>query len=171
MQAFAFPSFLSLVALMLGACTAMPTGPDVMALPGTGKSFDQFRVDDAGCRQYALGQVGGVSAAQASTQSAVGSAAVGTAVGAAAGAAFNGGSGAAVGAGVGLLAGSAVGASNAQYAGHGVQRRYDMAYVQCMYARGHRVPIYGHMVAAPQFGQPSAHVPPPPPRSMAGPGQ
>ncbi|MFC5430595.1 hypothetical protein ACFPTO_17580 [Paraburkholderia denitrificans] len=162
MRTFASSCLLALATVTIAACTAMPTGPDVMALPGAGKSFDQFRVDDAGCRQYAFGQVGGVSTAQASTQSAVASAAVGTALGAAAGAAFNGGSGAAVGAGAGLLAGSAVGAGNAQYAGHGVQRRYDMAYVQCMYARGHRVPIYGHMVAAPQTGRPP---PPPPPQS------
>ncbi|CAN0628637.1 Glycine-zipper-containing OmpA-like membrane domain containing protein [Burkholderia multivorans] len=159
MRTFASPLLLTLAAATLAACTVMPTGPDVMVLPGTGKSFDQFRVDDAGCRQYAFGQVGGVSTAQASTQSAVGSTAVGTALGAAAGAALNGGSGAAVGAGAGLLAGAAVGAGNAQYAGHGVQHRYDMAYVQCMYARGHRVPIYGHMVAAPQMGR---LLPPPP---------
>ncbi|WP_431826047.1 hypothetical protein [Burkholderia sp. F1] len=136
-----------------------------MVLPGTGKSFDQFRADDAGCRQYALGQVGGATASQASAQSAVASAAVGTAVGAAAGAAFNGGPGAAVGAGAGLLAGSALGAGNAQYSGHAVQRRYDIAYVQCMYASGHRVPVYGQMAVAPKPGRPVYAPPPPPPKS------
>jgi hypothetical protein len=30
-------------ALLLGACTTLPTGPSVMVLPGTGKNFDQFR--------------------------------------------------------------------------------------------------------------------------------
>ena len=35
-----------------------------MALPGTGKSFDQFRADDANCRQYAFQQSGGVSAVE-----------------------------------------------------------------------------------------------------------
>ncbi|KAB0646867.1 hypothetical protein F7R23_32540, partial [Burkholderia diffusa] len=78
------PAVLALAGL-LGACAYMPTGPSVMSLPGTGKSFDQFRVDDANCRQYAFQQSGGVSAGQASTASAVGSAAVGTALGAAAG--------------------------------------------------------------------------------------
>ncbi|MDG0067765.1 hypothetical protein MMB92_27795, partial [Burkholderia sp. IO2] len=91
------PAVLALAAL-LGACAYLPSGPSVMALPGTGKSFDQFRADDGSCRQYAFQQSGGVSAGQASTASAVGSAAVGTALGAAAGAAFNGGTGAAVGA-------------------------------------------------------------------------
>ncbi|HWT71813.1 MAG TPA: glycine zipper family protein, partial [Oxalicibacterium sp.] len=27
--------------LALSACTTMPTGPSVLVLPGTGKSFDQ----------------------------------------------------------------------------------------------------------------------------------
>lgn len=35
------PAVLSLAAL-LGACAYLPTGPSVMALPGTGKSFDQI---------------------------------------------------------------------------------------------------------------------------------
>jgi hypothetical protein len=125
----------------LGACTVMPTGPSVMALPGTGKSFDQFRADDYNCRQYALGQVGGVSANQAATTAGVGSAALGTAVGAAAGAAFGGGRGAAVGAGAGLLTGSAIGMGTAQGSAYDIQRRYDYAYVQCMYAAGERVPM------------------------------
>ena len=33
--------------LALGACAAVPpSGPSVMALPGKGKNFDQFRADD-----------------------------------------------------------------------------------------------------------------------------
>src|ERR1700730_3052909 len=99
---------------ILGGCAVVPEGPSVMALPGTGKTFDQFRADDGSCRQFAYGQVGGEQANQSTTNSVVGSAVVGTALGAAAGAAFNGGSGAAVGAGAGLLAGSLFGASNAQ---------------------------------------------------------
>ncbi|RKP52155.1 hypothetical protein [Trinickia fusca] len=147
----------------LSACTVMPpTSPSVMALPGTGKSFDQFRADDYDCRQYAYAQVGGVSANQAATASGIGSAALGTAVGAAAGAAFGGGHGAAVGAGAGLLAGSAMGVGAAQGSAYEVQRRYDYAYVQCMYAAGNRVPIPPGMVnAAPRYAVP----PPPPPPS------
>ena len=133
-----------------------------MALPSTGKTFDQFRADDASCRQFAFSEVGGVSANQAATASAVGSAAIGTALGAAAGAAFNGGTGAAVGAGVGLLVGSAFGASAAQGSAYDVQRRYDYSYVQCMYAAGDRVPVRGHMMVAPG-GRPYVLPPPPPP--------
>ncbi|MDF3840087.1 YMGG-like glycine zipper-containing protein [Cupriavidus basilensis] len=158
---------LPLAALTLAGCAVMPSGPSVMVLPGTGKSFDQFRADDNSCRQFAFSQVGGVTANQAATNSAVGSAVVGTALGAAAGAAFNGGSGAAVGAGAGLLAGSLVGASNAQYSGYGSQRRYDAAYVQCMYASGNRVPVYGRMASAPRPAAPTYYYPPPPPPGYA----
>jgi uncharacterized protein YcfJ len=146
----------------LGACTVMPTGPSMTALPGTGKTFNQFRADDASCRQFALEQVGGVSANQAATTSALGSAALGTALGAAAGAAFNGGHGAAVGAGAGLLAGGLIGSGTAQTSAYETQRRYDSAYLQCMYAAGDRVPISGRMLTAPppqRYGSP----PPPPP--------
>jgi uncharacterized protein YcfJ len=135
-----------------------PAGPTVMALPGSGKTFDQFRADDASCRQYAFQQVDGVSAGQAATASALGSATVGTAVGAAVGAAFNGGQGAAVGAGAGLLAGSVMGAGAAQSSGYEAQRQYDYAYIQCMYASGERVPISGNLVGLPD---PSRDLPPP----------
>ena len=64
-----------------------------MALPGSGKSFDQFRGDDVYCKQYALEQVEGTTANQASVRSGVGTAALGTLVGAAAGAAFGGAEG------------------------------------------------------------------------------
>jgi uncharacterized protein YcfJ len=159
-------------AALLGACTVMPTGPSVTALPGAGKTFDQFRADDASCRQYASQQVGGVSANQAAASSELGSAAIGTALGAAAGAAFGGGRGAAIGAGAGLLGGAAVGANQAQGSGYSVQRSYDAAYTQCMYAAGHRVPVDGS-IATPRRYQPAPgyysapppvySAPPPPP--------
>jgi len=154
----------------LGACSVMPQGPSVTALPGTGKTFDQFRADDNSCRQYAYQQVGGVSSNQAATASALGSAAVGTALGAAAGAAFNGSHGAAVGAGAGLLAGSVFGANAAQGSAYEVQQRYDNAYVQCMYASGERVPVPGHLSTAPAaayyYAPPYVSPPPPPPPGM-----
>jgi hypothetical protein len=79
------PAFALLASLTcVSACTIAPTAPSVMALPGTGKTFDQFRTDDGSCRQFASEQVGGVSANQAATTSVIGSAAVGTALGAAA---------------------------------------------------------------------------------------
>jgi len=151
---------LLLAAIGLSACTVVPTGPSVMALPGSTKTFDQFRADDSSCRQFALNQVGGVDANQAATNSAVGSAVVGTALGAAAGAAFGGGSGAAIGAGAGLLTGSAFGVGASQASGYTVQQRYDYAYLQCMYAAGERVPMPAGTV---ENRPPRYYTPPPPP--------
>lgn len=129
--------------VVLGGCVSMPTGPSMLVLPGTGKSFDEFRSDDVDCRYYAQESIGGRSAEQAAAQSGARSAVVGTAIGAAVGAAVDGGRGAAVGAGSGLLIGSAAGAGAAEVSGYEAQRRYDHAYLQCMYASGHRVPVSG----------------------------
>lgn len=155
--------------LALGACTTIPTGPSVMAMPGTGKNFDQFRADDADCRQFAQMQTGGATSNETAVESGMKSAAVGATVGALAGAAMGGHQGAGVGAGMGLLAGSAMGAGAGQASGYGSQRRYDNAYVQCMYAKGDRVPVSGQMVSEPaRQASPApapgyAYPPPPPP--------
>lgn len=151
-------------AIFLGACTVIPTGPSVMTLPGTGQSIERFRADDAVCRQDAFVQIGGKTAEQASRESAVTSAAVGTAVGALAGAAIGGDSrGAAVGAGAGLLMGGAVGSESARTSGIGTQRQYDNAYIQCMYAKGHRVPVPANMAYPRAVRASDAGIPPPPP--------
>ncbi len=138
--------FVPVVIFSLSACTSIPTGPSVLVLPGAGKSFDQFRAEDYKCRQYAFAQIGGATPNQASTTSGVGSAIAGTALGAAAGAAFGGGKGAAIGAGSGLLAGSMAGIEAAQTSGYEAQARYDMSYIQCMFAYGNRVPISGNLI-------------------------
>lgn len=149
------------LALLVAGCTTLPTGPSVMALPGTQMSFDQFRLDDMDCRNYAAQSVGGPNAQQAAENSAARSAAIATAVGAVAGAAIGGNSrGAAVGAGTGLLFGSAAGSAAGDTSGRTVQQRYDIGYTQCMYAKGHKVPISGSFTSAPQR---PAYAPPPPP--------
>jgi len=80
--------------------------------------FEQFQTDDYACRQYANGQLGGVTPNQAAAASGLGSAAIGTALGAAAGAAIGGGQGVAVGAGTGLLAGGLAGTGMASFSGY-----------------------------------------------------
>lgn len=152
-------------ALLLGACTVMPTGPTVMALPGTGQGFDRFRADDAECRQYAHFQIGGKTAGDSARESAVTSAVVGTAVGALAGAAIGGNQGAAVGAGAGLVMGSAAGSDASRASGTGTQRQYDTAYIQCMYSKGHRVPVPANMSYSAPVRAQDAGIPPPPPGS------
>ncbi|MFH0344058.1 MAG: hypothetical protein ACHBNF_18485 [Chromatiales bacterium] len=153
------------VLVLLGGCATLPNGPSVLVLPGTGKNFDDFRTDDAACRYYAYQQVGGVTSAEAASDSAVRSGAVGTALGAAAGAAIGGGRGAAVGAGTGLLLGGLTGAGAGERAGYALQQRYDFSYEQCMYAKGHRIPVSGPFTAAHE----QRHYPPPPPPSPSAP--
>ncbi len=138
---------LAILVLLLGGCAAMPTGPSVMVYPGTGKSFDQFRYDDLTCRQYALQYAGGTSPSQNAAQSGIASALAGTAVGAAAGALIGGNEGAAVGAGTGLLVGAMAGSETAQTSAYYTQQPYDNAYIQCMYASGHLVPLSGQLNA------------------------
>lgn len=151
-------------ALVTGGCVSMPSGPSVLVLPGTGASFNEFRADESACRQYAYEYIGGRSAGQAAADAGVRSAVVGTAVGAAVGAAVGGGRGAGVGAGTGLLVGSAAGSGAAEVSGYDAQRRYDHAYVQCMYASGHRVPVSGRY--SPSRSDRYRSTPPPPPAGM-----
>src|SRR5256885_981409 len=92
--------------LLLAACASVPTGPSVMVLPGSNKSFEQFRFDDYECRQYASEYSGGKTAEQASADAGVRSAAAGAAIGALAGAAIGGNANsAAAGAGPGAARG------------------------------------------------------------------
>jgi hypothetical protein len=104
-------AFLALL-LLLGACATAPTEPTALALPGTGKSLEQFNADELECRKLA-------SARPETT-----------------------------------------GSWSEQ------QRRYDFAYIQCMYAKGHRVPVPGQLTGAPAGNPPpppSGSPPPPPP--------
>ena len=92
---------------LLSGCATMPVAPSVMALPGSGKSLEQFAADDTTCHQWAAQRV------QETAQ--------------------------------GAPAGQSYGAS-------GPQQWYDMAYLQCMYAKGNRIP-----------GVPTGSPPPPGP--------
>jgi outer membrane lipoprotein SlyB len=159
--------FSVMVLLAASGCVSLPTGPSVMVLPGSGLSFEQFRNDDAVCQQYAYVQIGGTTAQKQAERSGVTSAAIGTALGAAAGAAIGGGEGAAIGAGTGLLGGSLVGTGTAESSMYGTQDRYNVAYIQCMYSKGHKVPVSGQFSneTVRQAEPPSSPIPPPPPGS------
>lgn len=161
-----------LIATLLTACANIPSGPSVMALPGSGKNFNQFRSDDYQCKQFAYEQVGGVTPNQSALASGASTAAVGAGLGAAAGALIGLGSGggagygAAIGAGSGLIGGGLVGSGNARASGWMSQQRYDNSYVQCMFAQGHRVPVRGQIIQNPvrsgNYYQ-NTNIPPPPP--------
>ena len=152
-----------LTVLVLGGCATFPAGPSVMVLPTPGKSFEQFQTEDVNCRQWA-GQQIGVSPQDTANQNTAAGAVIGTALGAALGAAIgsasgNAGTGAAIGAASGLVGGTAVGANAGQAYGWEAQRRYDMAYQQCMYANGNQIPGTVQRYRRTYSGPP----PPPPP--------
>src|SRR5262245_30174107 len=142
------------VLVTLTGCAGVHLGPSLAVRPAPGKPFDLFVSEKPLCRHYAEQQVG-ISPQQATQNSTATGAAAGTALGAAAGGAIGAafgapGPGAAVGAGTGLLAGSAVGWNNGYGTTWTIQRSYDIAYQQCMYAKGNQIP-----------GFPTAYVPPP----------
>ncbi len=152
--------------LVVGGCATVPTGPSVAVLPAPGKSFDTFRAEDATCRQWAQ-QSSGTSAQQTYESNvatgAVAGTAIGTGLGAAVGSASgHAGTGALIGGAYGLLVGTSAGSNSGQVYGKEAQRRYDNAYVQCMYSYGNQVPGYrGNVAAAPH--QSVVASPPPPP--------
>ena len=154
--------------VVLGGCVTVPTGPTVMVLPGPQKTLDQFQRDGMACQQYAQNLL--APAGVAAANNAAANAAVGTALGAAAGAIIGSatgqaGAGAAIGAGTGLLFGSAAGSNVAYASNFQMQRSYDVAYMQCMYAHGNQVPgqIAARRPAAANYPPPNY----PPPGSSA----
>lgn len=163
--------------MVCAGCATVPMGPSVMVLPAPGKPMEQFAGEDASCRQWA-GQQLGTTPNTAAVESGLTSAAIGTAIGAAAGAVIGSvsgraGTGAAVGAATGAVGGTLAGTSGAQASWYEAQRRYDIAYQQCMYAKGNHVPGVGRQSPrsyyspppppGPPVGPPTGYPPPPPP--------
>lgn len=136
--------FLFLALLIMNGCATIPSGPSVMVLPPPEKPFEVFLADDAICKQWAAQQIG-QSPQQTVNQNTVTGAVAGTIIGAGLGAAIGStsgdmGAGAAIGAATGLLFGTTAGADSARVYGWEAQRRYDIAYMQCMYAKGNQIP-------------------------------
>ena len=149
---------LLLPVLLLSACAQEPMGPSGAVMPAPGKPFDVFQGDQAVCKDYASGQVAG--GAQQANNSQVLTGVIGTVLGAGLGAAVGGGRGAAIGAGAGAVGGTVVGAGPAERTQVNLQRRYDNAYMQCMYARGNQLPGYAAPPPPPPgYGQPSYGAP------------
>jgi hypothetical protein len=109
-----------LAVVLASACASpvpLPTAPGILVLPGTGKSFEQFRADDHECRGFALSELeDGQQTSDDSYSAAI-----------------------------------------------RLQQHYDRAFAQCMFARGHRVPVSGPYSDRSQPGQSAARTPPPPP--------
>ena len=150
---------------LLTACAPMPIGPSVAVMPGPYKPFDVFMQDDEMCRGWAAHSIG-IPGNDAAAQAFIASTALGTALGAAVGAVAGGHRGAEAGAAAGMAMGAMAGTGTSAATSWNSQRRYDIAYSQCMYARGNVVPPYGYQSTTPQPVPPAPPrpVPPPPPR-------
>jgi Glycine-zipper domain len=163
--------------LALSGCATVPTGPSVMVLPPSGKPFEAFQADDSVCRQWAAQQAG-AGPSETTNQTLANGAVLGTIMGAGLGAAIGAasgatGTGAAIGAASGLIGGTAIASGPAYGAGWEVQRRYDIAYQQCMYAKGNQIPGVVRTARRappippppppPGYYAPGPPVPPPPP--------
>ncbi len=105
----------ALIALaLLAGCETMPAGPTVTALQGEGKSAEEFRNDDAACKQHASASAGDGAIAPSGEMASV----------------------------AGGRTGSLIdGTDSAQFAGYGLQQRYNRAYVRCMYLKANQVPL------------------------------
>jgi hypothetical protein len=161
--------------VVLSGCATMPTGPTVRVMPSPGKPYEVFMADEGVCREWAQYQIGGTSPSQTANENLAAGAVVGTVVGAGLGALIgaatgNAGAGAAIGAGAGLLGGTSIGANEGAASGYQLQRRYDLAYQQCMYAKGNQIPgVVRQPARAYAPPPPSNYYPPPPERSQAPP--
>ena len=168
--------FIFLGMALLSGCATMPSGPTVAVYPGPGKPFEVFQADDYACRQWAQQQIGGASPSQTANQNVASGAVIGTLVGAGLGAAIgaatgNVGAGAAIGGATGLVGGTAMGANQGAASQYQLQRRYDIAYQQCMYAKGNQVPgvrpVQNYGPPPPAYGPPPPGYGPPPPPQQA----
>ncbi len=151
----------------MSGCATIPSGPTASVMPAPGKPFEVFMADDQLCREWASRQIGGSTPSQTANENAASGAVLGTLIGAGLGALIGSttgsvGAGAAIGAGAGLIGGTSIGANAGAASGYDLQRRYDIAYQQCMYSKGNQIPG----VAARAYKPPP---PPPPPPSDKGP--
>jgi hypothetical protein len=150
-------------ALLATACAEMPVGPTVAVMPGPNKPFDVFAQDDGLCRNWAAHSIG-VPGHDATAQQMLSSMAAGAVIGAVAGGLIGGDRGAGAGAAMGTVVGASTGANQGAYTAVNAQRRYDIAYQQCMHARGNLVSGAGYSAYgwAPPAAVPAPPPPPPP---------
>jgi len=152
----------ALVAI-LGGCAQMPTGPSVAVMPAAQKPFEVFVGEDQACRDWAARSIGGRG--DAAAQQFAASSIAGTAIGATIGALSGGHNAVGAGAAFGLAAGAMVGSGQSAGTAYGAQRRYDVAYQQCMYAKGNQLPggyVVRYRAALAPAPLPPAGIQPPP---------
>jgi hypothetical protein len=148
--------------MLLASCAQMPTGPSVAVMPGPNKPFEIFMQDDQLCRSWASHAIG-LAGHDAAAEQLLATTITGAAIGAIAGAAGGGHRSVETGAAMGTVVGATVGANQSAATAWNAQRRYDIAYQQCMYSKGNLVSYYGDRPIqnpAPMWAPP----PPPSPR-------
>ncbi|WP_296447883.1 hypothetical protein [Rhodoferax sp. UBA5149] len=150
----------SITSLFLASCAEMPSGPSVAVMPGPNKPFDVFMEEDQLCRGWAAHSIG-LAGHDAAAERLLASTITGAAIGALAGAAVGGHRNVGAGAAMGTVVGVTAGANQSAVTAGSAQRRYDIAYQQCMYSKGNFVPTYGYGVS--RYPAPSLATPPPPP--------
>jgi hypothetical protein len=123
--------------ITLAGCTTI--GPTVAVMPGPHKTFDAFQADQTECTGYSDHLLAG--AADTYNKSQIGTAVLGMALGAGLGGAIGGGHGAGIGAASGAVVGTAAAGVEGYRELNTLQRKYDIAFSQCMYAKGNRVPV------------------------------
>ncbi|HIH9465507.1 Uncharacterised protein [Klebsiella variicola] len=136
---------LVLFSITLTGCVSAPEAPTVMVLPGSGKTYETFQRDGVLCRNTAYRSLNGE--AHDANNNGITTAATGTIIGAATGALIGsaGGpqrttDGLVVGAASGLLLGGVVAGGGRGQTQNVMQDQYNVIYVQCMYAKGHKIP-------------------------------
>ncbi len=158
---FRFPVFAALSATLFATgCAMQPMGPTARVMPAPGKPFEVFAQDQAMCKQFADSETEG--GAMAANVRQFGAAAVSTALGAGLGAALRGGRGAEVGAALGGIGGAAIAGRGSARDQASLQGRYDLAYAQCMFARGNQVAGMARSAAVgppPGYGQRPLYAP------------
>jgi uncharacterized protein YcfJ len=127
-----------IAAALVAGCATRPEGPEIPARPGEGKSWEAFQHDDYVCRDFADGRVAG--RAENANDHAILTTIIGAGLGAALGGAIGGGNGAGIGAAAGGVGGAAYGSNQTDRSQYSMQRQYDIAYGQCMAAKGNDVP-------------------------------
>jgi len=124
---------------MLVGCASAPTGPTVMVMPRAGQDFKQFKADNEECKQYASDEAEKTS--NASFKNGAATTGVLMGIGALAGLLLMGGRSVNVGtgAGAGLIAGGLAGSLGQNKKEDQAQAQYNMAFQQCMFAKGNAV--------------------------------
>jgi hypothetical protein len=135
----------------------MPTGPTVAVMPAPNKPFDVFMQEEQLCRSWASHSIG-IEGHDAAADSMLRSTVAGAAIGAIAGAIVGGDRNIGAGAAMGTVIGATTGVNQSNATAWTAQRRYDVAYQQCMYSKGNLVPSFGYGV--------QHYVPAPPPPAV-----